>query len=179
MKLKVRHILHFTLNYIQICILNESVFDLVLAGLIQTAGYYRGRWDKGSSNTVNKGGGGLWGFWRSVKVIQQERRTDAALEVEVLCAARTPFLRMITRQTETNEAEGRRQQGETAVRILRDYTGWRRGIKEQEVQWQRRIARPRVEPNSTVRGTCSRLVRLLPPALIKFTTETDCDDAPL
>lgn len=47
--------------------------------------------------------------------------------------------------------------------------------KEQEDERRR----PRFELDSAVRGTCSPSDHLLPPALIKFTTETDCDDAPL
>lgn len=65
----------------------------------------------------------------------------------------------------------------------RDYTDREGANKEQEeagsTMSERRRGRPRVEPDSAVRGTCSRLDHLLLPALIKFTTETDCDDAPL
>lgn len=161
---------------------------LSLAGLIQTGGNYRGGGgeDVGSRNRVNRRGKeGSWGLWRSVKVTQPSRgrdepRKEKRFKVLVPRATRPPFLRLITRQTETDEAEGERWRGETAVKIERDYMERRRENKEKEVQCQREgRARPRVEPDSTVRGTCSRLDHLLPPALIKFTTETDCDDAPL
>lgn len=52
--------------------------------------------------------------------------------------------------------------------------------KEEEVQCQEEEGeKPRGEPDSAVRGTCSRLDHLLLPALIKFTTETDCGNTPL
>lgn len=58
-------------------------------------------------------------------------------KVEVPRATRPPFPRLITRQTETDDAEGQRWQRETAVEIENDYTGRRRENKEQEVQCQR------------------------------------------
>lgn len=57
-------------------------------------------------------------------------------------------------------------------------TGRERQEVEQEVQYRAVRERATDEDGSTVRGTCSRLERLLPPALINFTTETDCDDSP-
>lgn len=55
----------------------------------------------------------------------------------------------------------------------------RKRTKSRKYSTKGERARPRVEPGSTVRGTCSRLDLLLPPALIKFTTETDCVHTPL
>ncbi|KAM7394599.1 hypothetical protein PAMP_021390 [Pampus punctatissimus] len=83
---------------------------------------------------------------------------EKRFKVEVPNAARPPFPRLITRQTETDEAERHRWRGETAVKIERDYTDRQRENKEQEVQYQseRERERPRVEPDSAVRGTCSR-----------------------
>lgn len=44
---------------------------------------------------------------------------------------RPPFLRLSTRQTETDEADGQRWRGQTAVKIKRDYTDRLRVNKEQ------------------------------------------------
>lgn len=54
--------------------------------------------------------------------------------MEVPCATRPPFLGLITRQTETDEADGQRWRGETAMKIQRDYKERQRENKEQEVQ---------------------------------------------
>lgn len=142
--------------------------------------------DIGRRDTVNRRGAKACevceGQWKS-RSRKDKRRMEKRFRVEVPRVRRPPFPRLITRQTETDEAEGQRWRGETAVKIERDYTDRRRENKEQEGAGstisERGRARPRVEPDSAVRGTCSRLDHLLPPALIKFTTETDCDDAPL
>lgn len=62
---------------------------------------------------------------------------EKRFKVEVPNATKPPFPRLITRQTETDEAKGHRWRGETAVKIERDYTDRWRENKEQEVQYQR------------------------------------------
>lgn len=71
-----------------------------------------------------------------VSEIHAAERMEKHFKVEGPRATRPPFPRLITRQTETDEAEGQRWPGETAVKIERDYTDIRRENKEQEVQCQ-------------------------------------------
>lgn len=73
-----------------------------------------------------------------------------------------------------------RRGGRKLRRLLKVSEDQERGRQEAEQEVQRRAVRERAtdEDGSTVRGTCSRLERLLPPALINFTTETDCDNSP-
>lgn len=124
-------------------IINESILD---QGLIQFGWIDPDRWvlqrgggeDIGSRDTVNRRGEkaceGCEGQWKSCS---RKDRLREHFEVEVPCATRPPFLGLITRQTETDEADGQRWRGETAMKIQRDYKERQRENKEQEVQWQR------------------------------------------
>ncbi len=93
---------------------------------------------KTSEAGIQRIGGGR-SLVRFVKVSESHRaettsRGSRSVKVEVLHATRPPFLRLITRQTETDEAERQRRPGETAVEIERDYTDRQRENKEQDVQ---------------------------------------------
>lgn len=110
-----------------------------LAGLIRTGGQYRGGGggNIGSRDKVNRRGEkACEGQWKS-RSRKDRPRMEKRFKVEVPPVTRPPFPRLITRQTETDEAEGQRCRGETAVKIESDYTGRRRENKEQEVQCQR------------------------------------------